>query len=97
MPIEQFYRGIDTPWQDDASCKGKNADLFNGQASSAEDIMAAKAICLECAVREECLEYALYYNKKSGIWGRKTPEERAMIRQQRTIAEQSMKIVFGDG
>lgn len=39
-------------------------------------VARAKAICAECAVREQCLNYALANHEKFGIWGGMTPEER---------------------
>jgi WhiB family redox-sensing transcriptional regulator len=36
----------------------------------------AKAICAECAVRTECLEFALRVREPHGIWGGLTESER---------------------
>ena len=42
----------------------------------------AKAICMECPVVTECLEYAIRTNQDSGIWGGTTEDERKSIRRQ---------------
>jgi WhiB family redox-sensing transcriptional regulator len=43
----------------------------------------AKAICSVCAVREECLDFALRVREPYGIWGGLTESERRelLIRQ----------------
>ena len=43
----------------------------------------AKAVCDVCAVRELCLEYALGYREKEGVWGGATERERRRIIRQR--------------
>ena len=71
-------------WQDDANCKGANADLFFPERGAST--RAAKAICRECAVREECLEFAITTGEKFGIWGGLSERERRRIRRERQIA-----------
>ena len=47
----------------------------------------AASLCRECPVRQECLRAALEYEHgqpvaiRFGIWGGKTPEQRARIRR----------------
>lgn len=38
----------------------------------------AKAICMECPVRAECLEWAKDNDEREGIWGGLTPQERGV-------------------
>lgn len=71
-------------WQDDANCKGANADLFFPERGAST--RAAKAICRECQVREECLEFAITTGEKFGIWGGLSERERRRIRRERQIA-----------
>lgn len=42
-------------------------------------IQAAKALCGDCPIREQCLEFALANNEAYGIWGGLTPQERNSI------------------
>ena len=42
----------------------------------------ATAICNECPVKIDCLEYAINTNQDSGIWGGTTEEERKNLRRQ---------------
>jgi WhiB family redox-sensing transcriptional regulator len=45
-------------------------------------VSAAKLICAECPVVNECLDYAIRTNQDSGIWGGTTEDERKSIRRQ---------------
>lgn len=38
----------------------------------------ARAICMTCQVRDECLDYALDTGETEGIWGGLTPQERGV-------------------
>jgi WhiB family redox-sensing transcriptional regulator len=72
-------------WRRYASCRDTNPDLFfpvGTTGPAIEQIAAAKAVCAECAAREECLEYALSTNQDSGIWGGTSEEERRKLRKQ---------------
>lgn len=73
-------------WRNSAACRDTNPDLFFpvGQTGPAIDhIASAKAVCTTCAVRRECLEYALMTNQDAGIWGGATEDERRKIRRER--------------
>ena len=43
----------------------------------------AKAICAQCPVRAECLDYALSRPEKYGTWGGLNEDERASERRRR--------------
>lgn len=74
----------DNGWQLAGNCIGVDPDLFFPErgASSKE----AKAVCQGCEVRNDCLEYALSYGEKFGIWGGLSERERGRIRRQRAVA-----------
>ena len=47
---------------------------------------AAKRICKECPVREECLDYAISTKELFfGIWGGMAPKERIAERKRRRL------------
>ncbi|MFI7644109.1 WhiB family transcriptional regulator [Nonomuraea sp. NPDC049400] len=74
-------------WQDDAACRGQSLTLFfgyEGERAEARDARErmAKAICAECPVRRECVEFALSRPEKYGIWSL-TEDERASVRRRR--------------
>jgi WhiB family transcriptional regulator, redox-sensing transcriptional regulator len=58
-------------------------DFFPARGESARD---AKAICAGCAVREECLEYAMTWDQLCGVWGGLSERERRVLRRQRKSA-----------
>ena len=72
-------------WQLRAACRGPHADLFYPPASferkdEKEGREAqAKAICRACAVRRECLDYAIRIREPHGIWGGTTEGERRVL------------------
>ncbi|HSG80008.1 MAG TPA: WhiB family transcriptional regulator [Acidimicrobiia bacterium] len=74
----------DMAWQDDANCKGANADLFFPERGAST--RTAKSICRECRVRAECLEFAIETGEKFGIWGGMSERERRKVRRERHIA-----------
>jgi WhiB family transcriptional regulator, redox-sensing transcriptional regulator len=74
----------DLAWQDDANCRGANADLFFPERGAST--RRAKSICSQCQVRDDCLEFALRHGEKFGIWGGLSERERRKIRKQRALA-----------
>jgi len=68
-------------WYKDANCVGTDQDEFFPERGSSTVI--AKAICKECKVREECLEFAVVRKERFGIWGGKSERERRAIRRER--------------
>lgn len=67
-------------WREQGSCAEVDPDLwFPDQGSSS---VAAKAVCLACDVRAECLDYALEHGER-GIWGGTTENQRRAIRRAR--------------
>ena len=48
-----------------------------------ESVRAAKAVCAQCPVQSECLEYAMQWNHLSGVWGGLSERERRHLRRRR--------------
>ena len=48
-------------------CRRENPELFF--AETPQDVEAAKALCLACPVRTECLAGALERREPWGVWG----------------------------
>lgn len=80
--------GWATGWQLLAACRGEDSTYFfapnyfeKRREKDAREAVA-KAICVRCPVREECLEYALRVREGHGIWGGLNEmERRALLRQ----------------
>lgn len=65
------------------ACQTGQVDLFF-PLPEAGNSGPAKAICRECPVRFECLNYALAQNLV-GVWGGTTTEERKRLRRKRGL------------
>lgn len=71
----------DITWREVGACRGLEPTIF--YPDDDEDASDAKAICAECRVRVTCLEFALSYREKQGVWGGATERERRRIIRQR--------------
>jgi WhiB family redox-sensing transcriptional regulator len=76
-------------WQKDGLCVGMDQDLFfhpwNDTPRARQNReRAAKAICGECPVKVECLEWSLKVQEPYGVWGGVGEDERRkMLRARR--------------
>lgn len=75
-------------WHTDALCAQVDPELFFPDTDRGEvfeeQVVAAKQVCGDCAVRRRCLEYALRV-LPDGIAGGMTPGERAELRRERGV------------
>ncbi|MGH2711425.1 MAG: WhiB family transcriptional regulator [Actinomycetota bacterium] len=73
-------------WVHRAKCRDVDPELFfpiGTTGPAAAQIEAAKAVCVNCTVRDECLEWALTTGQDAGVWGGTSEEERRSIRRAR--------------
>ncbi len=78
MKIEEIW--LPGEWAEQGECKGMDPDLFfpvRGETGN-----EAKEVCRGCAVRKECLEWALEIEVKEGVWGGTTEKERRVMRRE---------------
>ncbi|MDQ1519322.1 MAG: WhiB family transcriptional regulator, redox-sensing transcriptional regulator, partial [Actinomycetota bacterium] len=71
-------------WRDRAACRDTNAELFfpiGTTGLAIDQIDAARAVCAQCPVQRECLEFALATNQEAGVWGGTTEDERRKLRK----------------
>ncbi len=80
----------DLAWQDFANCRGADPDLFFPERGAST--RAAKAICRECSVQEQCLEFAIVSSEKFGIWGGLSERDRRRIRRERATIVARRKV-----
>jgi WhiB family transcriptional regulator, redox-sensing transcriptional regulator len=76
-------------WWSLAACQSTDPDLFfpiSGTGPGHGQIARAKAVCAACAVRIDCLGYALTSGPLQGVWGGLTEEERRRLRQREAKA-----------
>jgi WhiB family transcriptional regulator, redox-sensing transcriptional regulator len=79
-------------WRAAGACLNADPDLFfpiSASGRSLPQITRAKAICANCPVRRECLEFAQANDPIYGIWGGTTPEERARTRRREQRARRA--------
>jgi WhiB family transcriptional regulator, redox-sensing transcriptional regulator len=74
-------------WRDRAACRGPETALFfppsTTERRDERDARErrAKAICVQCPVRRECLDYALGVGEVHGIWGGLNETERRGLKE----------------
>lgn len=74
-------------WRDDAACRTAPTYLFFPQRGDVWSVALAKQICARCAVRADCLDYALAAHETVGIWGGTSEQERRRLRwEQRRLS-----------
>ena len=72
-------------WQLRAECRGPHSGLyfppstFERKEDKEDREDKAKAICRGCAVRRDCLDYAIRIREPHGIWGGTTELERRVL------------------
>lgn len=82
-------------WRAYASCRDTDPDLFFPVGTTGvalDQIAAAKAVCMQCVVRSECLDFALDTHQDSGVWGGLSEEERRVIRRRRAAEIKAAKV-----
>ncbi len=68
-------------WQSKARCAEVDPEIFFPERGGSSK--AARAVCCECEVRLQCLEYALNNKEQFGIWGGTSERERRRLRKER--------------
>ncbi len=68
-------------WQSNARCAEVDPEIFFPERGGSSK--AARAVCAQCSVRAQCLEYALNNKEQFGIWGGTSERERRRIRKER--------------
>lgn len=69
----------DLAWRGRAACKGLDPGLFHPDENGGSyflQVESAQTVCSGCAVRVECLEYAIKYGETKGVWGGMSERER---------------------
>lgn len=85
-------------WVHRARCKDEDPELFfpiGTSGPAAVQIEVAKAICCQCTVKAECLEWALGTNQDAGVWGGLSEDERRAVRRARRRGEISRFALTG--
>lgn len=82
-------------WQHRAACRGEDSSVFfapnyfeRKEEKEAREAKA-KALCVRCPVRLECLDYALRTREPHGIWGGLNEAERKALLRERERERQA--------
>jgi WhiB family redox-sensing transcriptional regulator len=73
---------LDTDWMATGNCADKPPSLFF--PSDGVGVEVAKRVCVDCPVREQCLEYALDNRIDHGVWGGTSERERRRLLKARS-------------
>lgn len=76
-------RGERYEWQEKASCAPLPTEVFFPHKP---DFTQAKAVCADCPVRIECLQFALRTDQPDGVWGGLSFAERQRVLRKRRSA-----------
>ncbi len=72
-------------WQDQAACKPYPQEWwFPNAERSSHQYAAARAVCEQCPVQDECLAYAMAHEEphyEYGMWGGLAPRQRRALRR----------------
>jgi WhiB family transcriptional regulator, redox-sensing transcriptional regulator len=69
-------------WTDSAECRESDPELFfplttNGPSTYQAE--KARAVCVRCVVKPQCLAWSLTHHIAHGVWGGLTEQERRAI------------------
>lgn len=67
-------------WRDDALCAQVGGDIF--YVDKGESTAPAKAVCAMCAVRLDCLDWAVRNDERWGVWGGLSERERRRLKRE---------------
>lgn len=68
-------------WRMAGACRGLDPAIFHPDDEVDADV--AKQICEHCVVQVACLNHALQFREKVGVWGGATERERRRLLRQR--------------
>jgi WhiB family redox-sensing transcriptional regulator len=82
----------DYSWRVNANCRAIDPDMFFPIGNTGEAmrmLVRARAVCADCGVRKECLDFALATNQDCGVWGGTSEEERRDMRRRAAAARRA--------
>lgn len=80
-PTDRHPQTSPFDFMESAACKGMDPAIFH--PAYGDSTVEARAVCHSCPVKKECLEHALDYNERQGIWGGLTPLQRRRFSKRR--------------
>lgn len=79
---DDIFANLDAPqWMEEGLCAQTDPESFFPEKGGSTKL--AKAVCVGCPVKTECLEFALEHDERYGIWGGLSERERRVLKRQR--------------
>jgi WhiB family redox-sensing transcriptional regulator len=82
-------------WRSEALCRDTDPELFfpiGTTGGALVQIEHARAVCRQCPVQTDCLDFALSTNQDSGIWGGTSEEERRVLRREYVARQKAVAV-----
>jgi WhiB family transcriptional regulator, redox-sensing transcriptional regulator len=82
-------------WRAEALCRDTDPELFfpiGTTGAALVQIDHARAVCRQCPVQADCLDFALSTNQDSGIWGGTSEEERRILRREYVARQKAVAV-----
>jgi WhiB family redox-sensing transcriptional regulator len=82
-------------WRSEALCRDTDPELFfpiGTTGAALVQIEHARAVCRQCPVQADCLDFALSTNQDSGIWGGTSEEERRILRREYVARQKAVAV-----
>ena len=82
-------------WRAEALCRDTDPELFFPIGTTGAALMQieqARAVCRQCPVQADCLDFALTTNQDSGIWGGTSEEERRVLRREFVARQKAVAV-----
>lgn len=82
MELLEYLISREPAWKKQGTCRGLPGDWWftpDDDQRHRESALPGIEICQTCAVRQECLNYALTNGEKAGIWGGLTTKQRRAL------------------
>ena len=77
-------------WMAKARCRGLDPELFHPEDNTG--VKAAKAICADCPVKQDCLDQAIRAHEPYAIWGGLTVKQRQKVARDRQRTRQNRRV-----
>ncbi|MCU1379698.1 MAG: WhiB family transcriptional regulator, redox-sensing transcriptional regulator [Acidimicrobiales bacterium] len=74
---------MDLSWKARGACRWVEPELFYPVSDADAD--PAKRVCASCAVKQQCLDYAVDSREFEGVWGGLTGNERRALHRRRRM------------
>jgi len=79
-------------WRHAAACLDEDPELFFPIGSTGPALVqteTAKAVCAQCDVSGQCLQWALRTHQEAGVWGGMSEDERRALRRRTARARRA--------